>query len=58
MALKKKGTPTKIEIFEINPTDSELEQWKKLIEKSINEEPFTIISNAKIKVKGKKKNKS
>lgn len=51
MALKKKGTPAKIEIV---VKESELEQWKKLLNDSVNNEPFTIITDSKLRQKNKK----
>jgi hypothetical protein len=55
MALRKKGTPAKIEIV-IEAED--LEAWKKLINDSINNEPFKIVIGDKFRVKKDKKNKS
>jgi len=50
MALKKKGTPAKIDIVK----EADLEQWKKLINDAVND-PATILIP---KEKKNKKNKS
>ena len=51
MAMKKKGTPEKIEV--VVASDADLKKWKKLINDSIGCKPFTITTEDKSKPKKK-----